>query len=131
MYMDQLVPRGYLYLTIEEEVKAEKVFDQFIEKFRELEKYYDREVAIGQRHISMAMIYANREQKEEAYRYLEDLMDMKTSMIAADIHHLEINSMFDNLRDEKRFQKILRKMHSKYMAEHERVRIYLKETGKL
>jgi hypothetical protein len=39
--------------------------------------------------------------------------------------------MFDSIRSEERFQKILQNMESKYQAEHERVRKWLEEQGML
>ena len=39
--------------------------------------------------------------------------------------------MFNSIRNEERFQKIVRNMESKYIAEHERVRKWLEEQGSL
>jgi hypothetical protein len=39
--------------------------------------------------------------------------------------------LFDNIRNEDRFQKILQSMEEKYQAEHERVRKWLAEQGML
>jgi len=39
--------------------------------------------------------------------------------------------LFENIRSEERFQKILQNMEAKYQAEHERVRKWLEEQGML
>jgi TolB-like protein/Tfp pilus assembly protein PilF len=127
----QIEMRGYLSLINGEKEKAEQLFNQFMKEFQKGAKLGPGWVANGNGHVDAAMIYAYRGQKDSAYMYLEELVEMKNALPASEIRHLEINSMFDNLREEERFQKILRKMHAEYLAEHERVRLYLKETGRL
>jgi hypothetical protein len=39
--------------------------------------------------------------------------------------------MLESIRNEERFQKILRDQEAKYQAEHERVKKWLEEQGKL
>jgi hypothetical protein len=41
--------------------------------------------------------------------------------------YVKYDPLFDIIRNEERFQKILRNMEAKYQAEHERVRKWLRE----
>ena len=72
-----------------------------------------------------------RGQKDLAYQYLDELMEMKKSLPPSQIRQLELNPLFETLREEERFQKILQKMWSDYRTAHEQMRQYLEETGRL
>jgi hypothetical protein len=43
----------------------------------------------------------------------------------------KLDPLFESIRNEERFQKILQNMEAKYQAEHERVRKWLEEQGML
>jgi hypothetical protein len=43
----------------------------------------------------------------------------------------QYNPFFDSIRNEPEFQKIVKDVEAKYQAEHERVRKWLEEQGKL
>ena len=47
------------------------------------------------------------------------------------ISYTKHDVLFDSIRNEERFQKILQNMEAKYQAEHERVRKWLEETGQI
>jgi tetratricopeptide (TPR) repeat protein len=51
-----------------------------------------------------AMIYIGLGEKEEALKWLEKAYDART------LHTLKVDPMYDSLRDEPRFQKMLKKM---------------------
>ena len=44
---------------------------------------------------------------------------------------IKIDPLFDSIRDEPDFQNIVKDIDSKYQVEHERVRKWLEEQGKL
>jgi len=127
-----VVEEGYLASIEGDKEKAEQLFNQFMKEFQKGAKL-GREwwVANGSGHLRAAMIYAYRGQKDSTYIYLEELMEMKNSLDPYSIRQLEINPMFDTLREEARFQKILRKMQAGYQSAHERMRLHLEETGRL
>jgi hypothetical protein len=45
--------------------------------------------------------------------------------------YMMYDPLFDSIRSEERFQKILQNMEAKYQAAHERVRKWLEEQGML
>ena len=45
--------------------------------------------------------------------------------------YVKYDPLFDKIRNEERFQKILRNVEAKYQAEHERVRKWLEAQGML
>ena len=124
--------KAYLSLIRGDREEAEQQFDQILSTFKEAAEHSPDWVASGfGDHIHVAMICAYRGQKEEAYMYLDELLKIKKSLDPGSIRHIEINPMFDSLREEERFKNILRKMHTDYQATKERMRLYLKETGRL
>ena len=122
---------GYLASINGEKEKAEQYFSKFMDEFNKGPKHGFEGIAFGEWHIEAAMIYAYRGQNDQAYSCLDELVEMKNSLQPSVISHLEINPMFENIREEERFQKILRKMQADYQAAHERVRLHLQETGRL
>jgi len=44
---------------------------------------------------------------------------------------IKIDPLFDSIRDEPQFQQIVIEVEAKYQAEHERVRKWLEEQGKI
>ena len=102
-----------------------------MDEFHKDDKIAPNWVIQGDGHIDAPMIYAYRGQKDSAYIYLEELVEMKNSLPMSEIRHLEINPMFETIREEERFQKILRKMHANYRTTHERMQLYLEDTGRL
>lgn len=123
--------RGYLASLSGDKDRAEQLFNEFMNEFHKDEKIAPDWVINGNGHIGAAMIYAYRGQKDSAYMYLEELVEMKNSLPISDIRHLEINPMFDTIREEERFQKILQKMHANFRRAFERMQLYLEDTGRL
>ena len=78
--------------------------------------------------FDLAAVYAFLGDKTKAYQYLDDF---NTLSIYPKwwISYAKYDPMFESIRNEERFQKILRNMESKYQAEHERVRKWLEEQG--
>ncbi len=123
--------RGYLSSLNGDRDRAEQLFDEFMSEFHKDGKIAPNWVIRGDGHIDAAMIYAYRGQKDSVYMYLEELVKMKNSLPACEIRHMEINPMFETIREEERFQKILQKMQADYLAVNERMRLHLEETGRL
>jgi len=123
--------RGYLSLISGDVEKAELLFDELLDEFNTDLQNAPNWLVEGRGHIDAAMICAYRGQKEQAYRYLNELLEMRKSLPPSEIRHLELNPMFDTLREEERFQKILSKMWSDYQDAHKQMRLYLEETGRL
>jgi hypothetical protein len=76
-------------------------------------------------------VYAYLGEKEKAYKVLEELVEKRNSFYWERLVDVRSSPMFDNLRGEERFESLLRTMETKWQTEHERVRNWLVETGKL
>ncbi len=110
-------------------------------KYKEAEYYFNEQIRIGTESIKLggiymigkgaqydlAGVYAFLGDKEKAYHYLDE---MNTDFCSFGlIPYIKYDCLFNSIRNEERFQKILRDMESKYQAEHERVRKWMEEHG--
>jgi tetratricopeptide (TPR) repeat protein len=81
-------------------------------------------------HYDLAGVYAFLGDKEKAYQYLDEF-DKKDRFSLWWVVFARYDPLFDSIREEESFQKILQNMESKYQAEHERVRKWLEENNML
>jgi TolB-like protein len=113
-------------------------------KYKEAEFYFNQQIAygmesiklsreIGQRKAAqydMAATYAFLGDKNNAYKYLDEF-DKKNFYPLWWISLAKQDPLFNSLRNEERFQRILQNMEAKYQAEHERLRKWLEENKML
>ena len=76
----------------------------------------------------IACIYLLREEKSKTYKILEAFNQNKV-MSLYDVESFKHDPIYDSIRDEREFQKILKDVETKYQAEHEKVRKWLEEQG--
>ena len=78
----------------------------------------------------LAGIYAFRGDKQKAY---ENLNKMNIGQMAGldEVIGIKMDPLFNSIRNEPEFQQIVRDVEAKYQAEHERVRKWMEEQGKL
>ena len=112
-------------------------------KYKEAEYYFNEQIRIGTESIKLGGIYAISKashfdlagtyaflgDKEKAYQYLDEMNTDFNSWGL--IPYIKYDCLFDSIRNEERFQKILQNVEAKYQAEHERVRNWLEEQGML
>jgi TolB-like protein len=84
----------------------------------------------GYAYAGLAEYYAFKGDKEKAYENLRIFTNLKACPLF-DINLLKDSPLWDYLRNDKEFQTIIIELESKYQAEHERVRKWLEEQGKL
>jgi TolB-like protein len=118
-----------LWMTGRKE-EAQRYFQEMIyhcKRHIEINSSYGRQAA----SYDLAGVYAFIGEKDSAYYYLEEFS--KTNLqIYNFIDWLNIRDpLFESIRQEDRFQKLLRDMEDKYQAEHERVRQWLEENDML
>jgi TolB-like protein/AraC-like DNA-binding protein/Tfp pilus assembly protein PilF len=113
-------------------------------KKKEAEYYFNQQIRYSQESIKLNRITAQRKvaqydlagtyaflgDKAKAYRYLDDANKINVYPLWW-ITLIKNDPMFNNIRNEERFQKIQRNMESKYHAEQERVKKWLTEQGML
>jgi TolB-like protein len=113
-------------------------------KYKEAETYFNAQLKYGLQSIKLgrsysstvpqyydlAAAYAFLGDTTKAYQYLDEFntLNFYPSWL---ISLIKNDPLFDSIRQEERFQKILQNMEAKYQAEHERVRIWLEEQGML
>jgi TolB-like protein/tetratricopeptide (TPR) repeat protein len=121
---------GYALWQVGEYKEAESYFNQQI-------KYCEESIKLGREwaqvkgdQYDLAATYAFLGDKEKAYKYLDEFNTKKFFQLWW-INLAKHDPLFDSIRSEERFQKILQNMEAKYQAEHERVRKWMEEQGEL
>ena len=113
-------------------------------KYKEAEYYFNEQIKYGTEsiklgrdiaswmaaHYDLAGVYAFLGDKVKAYQYLDEF-DKKNFYPLWWISMAKHDPLFNSIREEERFQKILLNMEAKYQAEHERVRVWLEKEGML
>ncbi len=112
-------------------------------RHEEAEQYLNQQIKIGEESIrldrtiaqkkaaqyDLAGTYAFLGNKEKAYLYLDEFNTM-SFFPRWWISLAKTDPLFDSIRNEDHFQKVLQNMISKNQAEHERVRQWLEENNK-
>ena len=81
-------------------------------------------------YYDLAGVYAFRGEKDKAYKNLR--IFNQTQRIPLWMAMLiKTDPLFNSIRNEPEFQQIVKDVEAKYQAEHERVRKWLEEQGKL
>ncbi len=121
---------GYAYWKMGKYIEAEHFFNEQI-------KYGLESIRLGRDIASwkaaqydLAATYSFLGKKERAYEYLDEY-NTKITIPLWWISLIKHDPLFNNIRDEERFQKIVQDMVAKYQAEHERVRQWLEENDML
>jgi TolB-like protein/Tfp pilus assembly protein PilF len=121
---------GYAFWQVGKCKEAEDYLNQQIKYDEEIIKL-GRELAQNKSaQYDLAATYAFLGNKEKAYQYLNDFSTKKFFPLWW-ISLAKHDPLFASIRNEERFQKILKNMEAIYQAEHERVRKWLEEQGML
>jgi TolB-like protein/AraC-like DNA-binding protein/lipoprotein NlpI len=121
---------GFAFYQAGKKEEAEYYFDQQI-KYSEEGIKLNRD--IGQRKVAqydLAAVYAFKGDKVKAYKYLDEYSE-RSYFRPAEISLTKYDPLFASIRNEERFQKIVKMMETKYQAEHDRVRRWLEKEGML
>jgi len=121
---------AYIYWKNENPLKAKYYFDLAEEYFVAASKMGRWWASRYFTFYDLAGIYAFRGEKEKAYENLK-IFNNKKTMPYWMVYLINEDPLFNNIRDEPEFQKIVRDVEAKYNAEHERVRQWLKENDML
>jgi tetratricopeptide (TPR) repeat protein len=121
---------GYAFFRVGKEAEAQYYFDQQIRYDEESIKLGRSSLEWGGAYYDLAATYAILGDKEKTYKYLDEWNKKKVYSLWW-VVFLKHEPFFDKLRNEERFQKIVKDVESKYNSEHERVRKWLKENNML
>ncbi len=111
---------------------------------KEADYYFKEQIKYGEESINLGRVYATSKaaqydlaatyaflgDKEKAYQNLNEFSKLNF-FPKWWITLIKYDPLFDNIKSEERFKKILENMEAKYLAEHERVRKWLEEQGML
>jgi len=121
---------GYAFWQVGKQKEATDYFNQQI-------KYSEESINLGRNsartkgaQYNLAATYAFLGDKGKAYYYLDELNKSEFYPLVR-IIQVRHDPMFESIRNEDRFQKILQNMEAKYQSEHERVKKWLEEQGTL
>ncbi|MBN1624856.1 MAG: hypothetical protein JW903_10840 [Clostridia bacterium] len=114
--------------------EAEECFSKEIE-------YCNKAISLGRSfgntgaYYELAAIYAVKGDRDKALKNLEFFWQQQELVVVADkiiyVQVLKDDPVFDNMRNDTDFQKIVMKINSKYQYDHERVRKWLEENDML
>jgi len=118
-----------LWMTGRKE-EAQHYFQEMIDHCKrhiEINSGYGR----GAASFDLAGIYAFMGEKDSSYYYLKEFSRTNSQSFIL-LNFLKFSDpLFESIRQEDRFQKLLRDMEDKHQAEHERVRKWLEENDML
>ena len=121
---------GYVYWENGYKEKAEYYFNEQL-------NYCNRAIELGRKYeqifysyYDLAAIYAFRGERDKAYQNLM-IFNKKQTMPLWMVNLIKTDPLFNRIRNEPEFQQIVRDVESKYQAEHEKVRKWLEEQGRL
>jgi hypothetical protein len=107
-------------------------------KFEEAKYYLNQQIKYGEESLRLnrdfkvevkyclAGAYAFSGDKEKAYKLLDEFSAQEYFTLWW-VSMMRFDTPFENIRNEERFQKIVRKMEAKYQAGHELVGKWLEE----
>jgi TolB-like protein/AraC-like DNA-binding protein len=103
--------------------------------FNQIIKYHQESIKLGRwdsvddrSQFELAEVYAFSGNKEKAYYYLDEV-NKNQSIQWSRVIWFKYSPLLNNIRQEQRFQAILKDVEAKYQAEHVRVGKWLKEQG--
>jgi TolB-like protein len=121
---------GYAYWVNGYKEEADYFFNEQIKycnRLIELKRSYGQNLLT---YYDLAGVYAFRGDKDKAYKNLR-IFNQKQRMPLWAVIFMKTDPLFNSIRNEPEFQQIVRDVEAKYEAEHERVRKWVEEQGKL
>jgi TolB-like protein len=121
---------GYAFWQMNKKTEAADYFNQQIRYDEESIKLNRENAQIKSAHYDLAATYAFLGDKKKAFQYLDEF-NKKEFCPLWWITYFKYDPLFNSIRNEERFKKILQNVEAKYQAEHERVGKWLEEQGML
>ncbi len=123
--LDQAHRIGYAFWRAGKHDEAKKYFDMQINYSREIIKLNRMISQFKLAHYDLAGTYAFLGDSPTAYKYLEEF-DRKSFYPLWWVTLAKHDPLFNNIRNDEKFNQILRNMQVKFQAEHDRVEKWLK-----
>jgi len=121
---------AYAYLQNGYKKEADFYFNKMIESFSNPFVRYHFPGYVIWDEYALSAIYACRGDKGKAYEHLK-MFDQVQSVGLQWVNGIKNDPLFNSIRNEPEFQKVVRNMETRYQAEHKRVKKWMEEQGKL
>jgi len=121
---------GFAFWQIGKREEAKNYLNQQIRYCEESIRFDRRLAKTFAAQYDLAATYAFLGERGKAYKYLDEINEGITLSLWMKLYMM-YDPLFDSIRSEERFQKILQNMEAKYQAEHERIKKWLEEQGML
>ncbi len=116
---------GYAFWKVGRYDEANKFFNQQIRNSLESIKLKRRMAEYKGAYYDLAATYAFLGDKQKSYQYLSEFNKKKFYSLNW-VSLAKHDPLFNSIRNEERFQAVLRNMEARYQEEHERVRKWMK-----
>jgi TolB-like protein/Tfp pilus assembly protein PilF len=121
---------GYAFWQAGKKEESKHYFNKVIKRNERLIKSNNPLARNKTAHYNLAKVYVFLGDKEKAYQYLDEF-DKRNFFTEREIDQAKNEPLFNSIREEERFQKILLNMEVKYQKEHVRVKAWLEENDML
>jgi TolB-like protein/Tfp pilus assembly protein PilF len=121
---------GYAYWQNGYKKEAEYFFNEqiiYCNRMNELKRSWGQSLFT---YYDLAAVYAFRKEKGKAYKNLRIFNQIQRTPLWM-VTLIKNDPLFESIRNEPEFQKIVKDVEAKYQAEHERVRKWLEEQGNI
>jgi len=122
---------GYASWLMEEYEQAQYFFDLQIKYGEEIIRQNRAHAKFGHSHIDMVKVFAFTGNFEKAFDYLDDLAENMNTIPTWMTAMINLCPMIEPIQDTPEYKEIMRKMEIKFRTEHNRVRRWLEETGRM
>jgi len=121
---------GYAFWQIGKKEDAKYYFDEQVRFCQENIKLNRPSAIYKHAHYDLAGVYAFLGEKEKAYQYLDEFSKKGFHPLWL-LTMFKHDPLFDNIREEERFQEIQQTIETKFQKEHDKVKVWLEEEGML
>ncbi len=127
-----LFPPGmaFVHLKTGNRQKALGIFEKSVKNYLEQIETGNLDAAKYYPHYYLAVSYSAMDEKEKALHYLKEVNNRPTIPVWI-INALKMDPMFDNIRNEPEFHRLVRELEKKYQKEHKRIAMLLKQKGEI
>jgi AraC-like DNA-binding protein/TolB-like protein len=121
---------GYVYYMNGQPVLADQIFQEVIKNRKNEISSGDFYASLFDSHFELAMVYAALGEKDHALNYLREVKNKSTIPLGT-IVCMKHYPLFDSLRNEPEFNKLLKDFEGKYQKEHNRIAALLRQKGEI
>jgi AraC-like DNA-binding protein/tetratricopeptide (TPR) repeat protein len=121
---------GYVYLMKGQSALANQNFREIVKLLENAISTNHPDAALYYSHFYLAMHYSALDEKEKALAYLKEVNNKNTIPRYITIY-MQNYPLFDNIRKEPEFIKLLKEFEGKYQKEYKRIATLLKEEGEI